>query len=209
MDVVDVVNQGLRDAGLPLRIADIYEGSEAAKVALEIFTQSRDEILRLTDWSFSRKVMTLGLLKGPPPPGGYSPSTPWSNLYPNPGFLYEYRYPGDCLDLRAVIAPPGLMPDLDPVPQLWRIDDDPTPNIVDGSATGPATKVILCNLNRAIGVYRAQITDPNEWDSGFIAALVASLGEKFATAFGADTNAAREQKTEAIVARNTNSDVRG
>lgn len=210
--VEDIVNQGLRDGGVPWRIQDIYEGSEAARIALEVFGQTRDELLRMADWSFSRRVMPLVLLKGPPPVGGYNPLQPWSSIYPNYGFLFEYDYPDDCLDVRAIFNPPGLMPDLDPKPASWRVDNDPTP-IVAGNppvATGPAAKVILTNRGpNAMMVYRARITDLGEWDTGFIAALNAKLGEKFSGAAGAAIDAAREQRTEAIETAQVAADVRG
>lgn len=210
-DLTDIVNQGLRDAGLPLRIADLYEGSEASKVALEIISQTRDEIQRLTDWSFTRRFTALTLLKGPPPVGGYTPFSPWSPIYPSPGYLFEYAYPDDCLDLRAITQYPGLTPDLDPVPQLWLVQNDATP-VVSGNppvASGPPAKIILCNVNNALAVYRGRVTDPAQWDSGFISALVASLGDKFAVAFGAQVDAQRQQKTEAEITRQTAADVRG
>lgn len=210
-DVVGIINQGLRDGGVPFRVNDVYEGSEAARTALEVYQQTRDEILRLNDYSFSRRVLALTLLKGPPPPGGYTPQNPWSALYPAPGFLYEYAYPGDCLDLRAILAQPFGMPDLDPRPEEWQVQSDPTP-IVSGTppaASGPAAKVILCQVNNAIATYRARVTDPNEWDAGFTAAVIAELGDKFATAFGVNPSAAKERKTEAIVARQVGDDVRG
>lgn len=212
IEAADIVNQGLRAGGVPFRIGELYEGSEAARTALEIFGQARDELLRLTDWSFSRRTLTLTLLKGPPPNGGYSYTQPWTTVYPAPGFLYEYAYPGDCLNLRAIIAPPGLMPDLDPLPALWRIDNDPVP-VVSGNppvAAGPPAKVILCNQTYAIAVYRAQITDPTLWEPGFIASLVASLGKKFAAAFpGGDANEVKEDAAEAAGTTQTMSEIRG
>lgn len=212
LEAADIVNQGLRSGGVPFRIGELYEGSEAARTALEVYSQARDELLRLTDWSFSRRSVSLTLLKGPPPDGGYNFAQPWSAIYPMPGFLYEYAYPSDCLDLRAIIAPPGLMPDLDPLPALWRIDNDPAP-VVSGeppAAAGPPAKVILCNMTSAIAVYRAQITDPNLWEPGFIASLVASLGKKFAAAFpGADPNQIKEDAAEAVGTAQTMSQIRG
>lgn len=198
--VEDVLNMALRAGGVPLRINDVYEGSEAARTALELYSQSRDELIDAEDWSFCRRVLTLTLLKGPPPDGGFNFAQPWSSIYPMPGFLYSYAYPGDCVDLRAIIAPPGPMPDLDPLPALWRIDNDPLPT-VSGSppvATGPAAKVILCNMTNAIAVYRAQVTNPALWEPGFIAALVASLGKKFALAFGAPPEEIKEASAEQI-----------
>lgn len=208
-DVVDILNQGLRAGGVSLRISDIYEGSEAAKVALEIYGQARDELIVAKEWSFSRRTVALTKLKGPPPPGGYNPTQPWNTTYPNPPFLYSYGYPADCLDLRSIIQAPYLLPDLDPVPAVFRVDNDALPNVANGTASGPPAKVILCNLPNAVAVYRAQVTDPDEWDPGFTSALVASLGRKFAKAFGTDPTTNQQNTAEAVATAQTASEVRG
>lgn len=209
--VEQLVNQGLMAARCTRRIADIYEGSEEAKVAIELYGQARDELLDSKDWSFSRRTAPLTLLKGPPPDGGYTIGQPWSNLYPAPGFLYEYAYPSDCMDLRAVIPMPGLMPDLDPLPAVWRVDNDPTP-VVSGeppAASGPEAKVIFCDVTNAMAVYRSRVTNPAIFDPGFTAALVALLGERFAVAFGEDIAIQREGQVEAAATAQTESDIRG
>lgn len=211
VDIIDLMNQGLRAGGVPKRIQDYYDGSDAAQVALELFGQARDELQRLTDWSFNRGVGVLTLLKGPPPAGGYSSSQPWSSIYPDPNWLFEYVYPSDCLDVRSIYPQPVAVPDLDPVPQVWRVENDLTP-VVSGSppaAGGPPAKVILCNVNQAMITYRRQVTDPDLWDTGYIAALVESLGKKFAEAFGADPNEVRQQHEEAVLQREMSADVRG
>jgi hypothetical protein len=207
--VEDIVNQAARAAGVPMRTQDIYEGSDLSRVALELYGQSRDELLDLRDWSFSRRTVALTLLKGPPPAGGYNFAQPWSNLYPAPGFLFEYSYPADVLDVRSIYAPPGPMPDLDPLPALWRVDNDPTPNIVDGIAVGPAAKVIYCNLVDALMNYRAQITDPGTFDTGFTTSLIQSLGKKFAKAFGQPPQETQADTAEAISTANIASSLRG
>ena len=211
-DITDIMNQGLRAGGLPMRIQDYYDGDDAARVALEIFSQSRDELLRIKDWSFSRRIVSLTLLKGPPPDGGYNYAQQWSNVYPAPGWLYEFAYPSDCLDIRAIIPPPfGMMPDLDPVPAVFRVDNDVAP-VVTGNppvAAGPPAKVIYCNVTNALAVYRAQVTDPSTWEVGFVAALVASLGKKFAVAFGANADSEKTKGAEAVGTAQAMSDVRG
>lgn len=207
--VTDIINQALRAGGVPMRVEEMYEGSDAARVALELFGQCRDELLDAKDWSFNRRTEALVLLKGPPPNGGYSYANPWSNLYPAPGFLYEYSYPSDMLDLRAVIQQPGPMPDLDPLPTLWRVDNDPTPNIVDGVAVGPEAKVIYCNVTNALAVFRSRVVNPSIFDPGFTASLVALLGKRFAVAFGADVTKQREDMAEANATIQVQSDVRG
>lgn len=210
--VADIVNMALRAGGVPKRVEEMFEGSDASRVALELYGQCRDELLDLTDWSFSRQTAPLTLLKGPPPDGGYSLATPWSNIYPAPGFLYEYAYPGSAVDLRAIIPMPvGPMPDLDPVPAIWRVDNDPTPNVSGNPpmASGPEAKVIYCNVTNAMGVYRSRVTNPAIFDPGFTAALVALLGKRFAVAFGAGVEAQKEDMAEAVTTERAQSDVRG
>lgn len=211
--VEDICNMAFRAAGLPIRIEEMYEGSDGAKVALELLGQARDELLDAKDWSFNRETAALTLLKGPPPNGGYNYAQPWNaSLYPAPGFLYEYAYPANALDLRAIQTLPSLMPDLDPVPVAWRVDNDPTPNVSGNPpvATGPEAKVIYCNTGpAAIGVFRSKVTTPSIFDPGFTSALVALLGKRFAVSFGADVNTQREDMAEAVAIAQAQSDVRG
>jgi hypothetical protein len=211
-DVEGIWNQAFRAAGLPLRVNEAFEGSDGARVALELYQQARDELLDLKDWSFNRHTAPLTLLKGPPPAGGYNFAQPWSNVYPAPGFLYEYAYPADAVDLRAIIPQPGPMPDLDPRPAVWRVDNDATPNVAPGPppvASGPEAKVIYCNVTDAIAIYRSRVTNPAIFDPGYTAALVALLGKRFAVAFGAGADVQREDTAEAVAIANAQSDVRG
>lgn len=195
-----ICNQALLLCGRTKRIADMYEGGDAA-VALEFYGQTRDELLRERDWDFSRRTVALTLLKGPPPAGGYNPLQPWSSTYPAPGYLYEYAYPGDCLSLQAIMTPPGPMPDLDPLPANWRIDNDNTLN--------PNQKVILCNITNAMAVYRGQVNNPDLWTTSFTRALVTALADRFAHAF--QEGPAEEKDREQIDAVTTmqQSGVRG
>lgn len=210
--IIDIWNQAFRAAGLPMRVNEAFEGSDAARVALELYSQVRDELLDAKDWSFNRRTEPLVLLKGPPPNGGYNFAQPWSNIYPAPGWLYEYDYPNDAVDLRAIIPMPvGPMPDLDPLPAEWRVDNDPVP-IVSGNppvASGPEAKVIYCNVTNAMAVYRSRVTDPTIFDPGFVSAVVATLGKRFAVAFGAAVDKQREDAAEAVAMVQSASDVRG
>lgn len=183
--VEQIVNQCLILCGRTKRIGDMYEGGDAA-VAIELYGQARDELLRDYDWDFTRRVSALTLLKGPPPAGGYNPLTPWNTTYPPPGYLYEYAYPDNCVTLRAVMAPPGPMPDLDPLPANWRIDNDHFLN--------PNQKVILCNVTNAMAVYRGQVNTPSLFTPNFVKALVALLVDRFSKAF--EKEIAKEQNAE-------------
>lgn len=166
-NVEDLVNQALIELGYPRRIGQIDEGTPLAIAALEIYVQTRDRLLREKDWPFARRSLALTLLKGPPPPGGYNPITPWTSAYPPPGWLYEYTYPADCIKLGAIVPPPGLMFDLDPTPAQPRIDND--------ASLVPPAKVILSNIKDAIAVYYGQITDPSTWEPEFTQAMVDGL----------------------------------
>jgi hypothetical protein len=173
-DIIDLWNQSLRDIGYRRRVAEPYEGTEASKACLEVYGQVRDELLRAEDWDFARRSLPLALLKGPPPAGGYYPGNVWGPTYPPPGWLYEYGYPADCIELGAILPPPGRFPIYDPKPAVWRVDNDNT--------YSPAVKVILTNVAGAVAIYRAQVIDPSTWNAGFAATLVSRLAAKLAVA---------------------------
>lgn len=120
--VEDLCNMVLVEIGYRPLISDIFEGSRASRVALEVYGQTRDELLDAHDWPFARRTRPLTLLKGPPPPGGYNAIQVWTTFYPKPGWLYEYLYPADCLEFMCVIPPPHAMFDL-PLP----VAADPRP----------------------------------------------------------------------------------
>ncbi len=172
----DLTNQVLVEIGYSPAIQDIYEGSRASRVALEVFGQTRDELLDAHDWPFARRTAVLKLLKGPPPAGGYNSGQLWSPAFPKPGWLYEYLYPADCLEFHAAIPPPGPMFDLDPQPAVWRIDND--------DSFDPPEKVLLCNVKDALGVFTAQVVDISTWEPGFISVLVKALKAKLTLALG-------------------------
>lgn len=192
--VEDVCNQALSACGSRLLIGDIYEGTPQSRACLEIYGQTRDEALRAGEWSFAYGQATLTLLKGPPPPGGYPPMTPWATIYPPPNWLYEYAYPADCVELRDMIRVPGPLPILDPKPILYRIDNDatpvlsgPIPLIINGqysgalpTVSGPPQRVILSNASRALAIYTRRVTNPLLWEPLFVATLVGALAKKLA-----------------------------
>lgn len=194
--VEDLVNQALVEIGYPERIASIEEGSKASIAALEVYGQTRDELLDIGEWPLARRAnIPLVLLKGPPPAGGYNPTQPWSVQYPPPGWLYEYAYPDDMLNLGAILPPPSLMFEMDPKPATWRVDNDNSLIDRNGAAT-VQTKVILSNVKGALAVYIGQVTDPALWEPGFTSLVVRRLGEKLARALGMGEVVARQELAE-------------
>lgn len=166
----DVLNISLRRMGYRLRVGSLYEGSYAAKQALDLYAQTRDELLRQNDWGFAERNVTMTLLKQAPP--AYIPPTTWSDAYPPLPWLFEYVYPLDCLKVRSVKAVPLFIPNFDPQTQVFSVDND--------NSLSPPAKVILCNVPNAVLVYTGQVTDPTAWESDFVEALAASLGRRLA-----------------------------
>lgn len=186
----DAVNAALVRIGHQLRIGTLYDGSMAAKRALDIYAQTRDQMLRDGDWHFAERDTTLTLLKAAPA-AGYIPPTVWSlALYPPLPWQYEYQWPSDCLKVRAVKPTPLFLPNFDPKPHSFA-----TPN--DNSYI-PAIKVICCNVASAILTYTGQITDPTTWEPSFAEVFIAALARRLVPALADPRLLQTEAQDEAI-----------
>ena len=172
----DVVNAALVDIGHKERVGSLYDGSEAARLSLDIFGQVRDELLRRYAPDFAMRNVTMTLLKSAPAGGGYIPGpSPWNPaVNPPPGWLFEYSYPGDCLKVRCVKQAPLLFPNVDPSDNVYQIDND--------NVFSPAQRVILCNVPSAILVYVGRVTDPTTMDVSFVDLFCDTLGKRLAPA---------------------------
>lgn len=191
--VEDIINQALRRISYPTPIGFIYEGSPAARVAVEIYGQTRDDLLRSQDWPFARQSAALQVLKTAPP-NGYG-VTPWNPDYPPLPWIYEYAYPVQptaCLRVRAVRPTPIFIPELDPQPNIFVVADDYT--------LAPPTKVILTNLVNAVAVYTGQITEPATWEPMFTEALIDALAARLGPSLGAAGGARPEGEERTLVA---------
>jgi hypothetical protein len=173
----DIINNSLARIGYKLRIGSIYEGSMAAKKALDIYGQTRDELLRQDDWGFAERNAVLTLIKTAPalPGGGYGyiPPVVW-NPATNPPlpYLFSYTYPGDCLKVRALKTTPLVLPVIDPRPVIYKVSND--------NSVTPAVKILSCNLPNAELVYTGQVTDPTTWEADFTELLCAALARLLA-----------------------------
>jgi hypothetical protein len=182
-----VCNLALRRIAHPYPIGFIYEGSPAARVALEIYGQTRDELLRGSDWDFARQAVGLTMLKTAPA-GGYGFMNPWTNAYPPPPWVYEYAYPSGALMIRSVRPTPIVMPEYDPQPNVFVLGND--------NSLSPPAKVILTNLAGAQAVYTAQVTDPTQWNVQFTEALVSALATRFQLALAPSAEADKDREQE-------------
>lgn len=184
--IEDICNLALRRIGYPTPIGFVFEGSVAARVAVEIYSQTRDDLLREDDWDFARQAVTLTLLKTAPV-GGYV-FTPWTSAYPPPPWTYEYEYPTDCLEMRTVRPLPVLLSEYDPSPNVFIVAHDATI-----TPPGPA---ILTNLRAAQGVYTASVSDTSQWTTGYTNALIDALATRFQEALAPEDNAVKLRLAE-------------
>lgn len=168
----DIVNDALRRIGYKLRVGDLYDGSEAAGLALDIYGQTRDTLLRDGDWQFCRRDMAATLLKAAPA-GGYFPPNVWDpTLYPPPPWTFEYVWPDDCLKVRQLKSPPLFPLNPDPQPTLY--------SVVNDTGYTPPRRVIVCNIAGALLTYAGRVTNPLDWPVDFTEALCASLARRLA-----------------------------
>jgi hypothetical protein len=185
----DICNAALAQIGYKRRIGSLYDGSEAAAIALDIYSQARDAKLRSFPWGFAERQATLTLLKTAPV-GGYSPVTPWTSANPLQPFIYEYSYPQDMLELRALRGTGGQIPNFDPRPKLWRIAND--------TVAAVQQKVILSNLANAAAIYTGQVTDPTLWEPAFTDGFIATLGKLLSAGLASVDMTKMEAQEEAV-----------
>lgn len=166
----DLLNQALLQIGWQGRlIADIYEGSRQARAGLEIYGQTRDEVLAERDWPFALRAATLAA-------SGQTPPSPWSS---------EFTYPSDCLRIRN-IRPGPLVPtgtavrEFDPLPVLWRPWNDNRP-------TTPV-RAILCDLTIAVLIYTGRVINPATWEPEYTRTLIDRLAMKLAFKLAGNEN---------------------
>lgn len=167
--VEDLVNIALRQIGYPTPIGSIHEGSDASRVALDLYGQIRDELLRVKDWDFARVTVSLGAALKTAPVAGYG-AVPWSTAYPPLPWIYSYGYPANCIEVRTLLPTPIFLPEMLPRVVLWE----------KGNDTALGVPVVLTDLAGAQATITAAIYDPAQWkDPGFIQALVDALAQKF------------------------------
>ena len=158
----DALNAALRMLGRSERVGNLYDGSEPAKAALDLYGQTRDALLRSKSWPFAQQNVILVEDRHGPPPG-------WS---------YAYAWPEDALMVRAVVPNPIPTPNLNPIDLLF------TPY----NAPRSGDRVILANYNPAMAVITAQITDLMQWDVGSVSALIGALADALKAQLARDPN---------------------
>lgn len=124
---------------------DPPEGSQQAEYCATFYPLALDAILEDYGWNFSAKRRALVLLDEDPPES-------WG---------YAYAYPGDCVRVRAVVAPDATD------------DTDSAEYIVEALSDG--AKVIYTNVENAVVKYTYRCTDTGKYSPTFVLALARRL----------------------------------
>lgn len=163
----DVANQALVRMGFRLRVGSLLDGSDHASTILQVYAQTRDEMLASFDYDFAMRTAPLTLLKSAPA-GGYFPPNAWDpTVHPPIGFNFEYGYPENCLKIRNVRYSP-----------LWAVNWDPQPNAwteYNDSYYDVPLRTIVTNVPDAIATFTGRVLNPQTWSVTFCDAFAARL----------------------------------
>lgn len=151
-----VVNASLSRLGYKLRVGSLVEGTPGAIVAQDIYGQTRDFLLTIKDYDFSRASVA---------------ATPVAGVVPSP-WLFMYAYPDNAVRVRDIMTPTYLANLNDPLPI----------NFSRGTTmlNGAVVQVILTNDAADTLVFTEQVTDPALWQEGFTESLIDALASRLA-----------------------------
>ena len=185
MSIESIVNNALDEIGYSRHIGNIMEGSAAARVALDLWGQTRDTLLFTLEPHWARKDEKLILLKQAPDIQGSTAQydlIPWSDAYPPLPWLYEYSLPDDNIKPLQIKAPMAFLPQWRPRAQTFRYV------VVASSET------LLTNTADAILTYIYKVLDPDMWHQDFQDAMISALGKKMMNEFGKRAPAEQQQR---------------
>lgn len=196
MGPVQVANLALMEGGSRVSISSFNQGTPQSNAAAQFYTPKTQALLRAAHWNFARRQVTLTLLKATVINGLVSADPP-----PQP-FAFEYAWPPNCLKARFVMptmttaavgtplttAPSTLTPYRTPRTGIPFVEG------TDVDAQGNPIRVILTNLNNAILVYTADLSEtPDIWDPLFLSAETAVLAAYFTMALERDSAQVNQQ----------------
>lgn len=173
---IDLCNSALAEIGTQSQINSFTEASAEAFNCQLFYDPMRRSLLRQAPWGFARKQVALSLLDQA---SNYTTSTP--PFYP---FLYSYAYPADCMKLRYLTYQlPVNSTDVAPVTGIVNVPVYATRRFRFLVSTtqdnfGNNTKVILCNVPNAIGVYNYDVQNVDMFDPQFRETLINVLAYK-------------------------------
>lgn len=192
---IDICNRALIAMGSRAQIASLSGSTLESIRCNQLYASTRNQLLRGCPWGFASTFAALTLFKAAPgTPENTGSAVQWNSSFPAPGWLYSYRYPDDCVFLRAIqaganlvgsnIFPPGVT--YFPMP-LYR----PTRFIITSDYEGAVIlKTVTTNARNAIARYTRLVTDIDMYDELFIEYFVKALAGKLALTLTGDKSLA-------------------
>jgi hypothetical protein len=187
----------LAEIGSRTVVDAVADTSPAGRQCALWYPRMRQQVLRTAPWGFARRTVTLtesGTLEEETSP------------YP---YLFKYVYPTDCMKFRYVLPPP-TPPAGEDAPDVstglafpWCGPSREWRYLVSYDVPGgedPPAKVLVSNLQDALGVYTADVEDPDVWDSLFSNALVMALASKFVMALSGNVGLKQSYEAMAMAA---------
>lgn len=177
---VDICNRALSEGGTRTNISSLLDPSIAAVTCNLHYGTLVRQLHRTAPWGFCRRTVPLTLL-----------GTLADGTAPYP-FQYMYLYPPDAVKMRYLLPPPptanGSAPAVSPAGMFYfpwclpsrRWTFVVATNDVAPQGAGPPghEKVILTNVQNALGIYNQLIDNPDQWDDLFEDAVVQALAAK-------------------------------
>lgn len=164
---VDIINMAYGKLAQDRGISSLADQTKEARTATRVWDTVRDIVLEARNWPFALKAEALAL----------------DAEAPQPGWLYRYSVPAECLTLKAVVDEAGLRsqrhlsglcePDyLAHLKRSGAYDYD--------MAYGANGTSILSDLPQAYAVYVMRVTDTGRFPAHFIDALACRLAAELA-----------------------------
>jgi hypothetical protein len=172
--LVDLANRALSEIGARATLTAINNSTPQGQQVGIWIDPIRAQLLRMAPWGFARRTLALTLL-------GQLTDNPPASPYP---WQFKYAYPTDCIRVNYILPKPPMDTTNTPVVGVPLVPYAmPSRNCrylvandIDDDAE--QTKVLLSNVRDAVGVYVADVTDPDLMDQGFLEAWVAALASK-------------------------------
>ncbi len=186
MSITELCNLAMQDIGKRSTISDLNENSNEARACKIAVDEVRQKLIAAAPWSFCKTAARLAVLKAAPgtPENASAIQGNWDSSMPQPGWLYAYAMPSDCLKLRYLLTDPAVSGDAPPLFPYGGSVTGPIMNPVtfslgiDRNEDDEQIRIVSTNARGAIAIYSADVPDPDLWDSDFREAYVASLAVK-------------------------------
>lgn len=198
---VSLSNQALQKVGTRTTITSldplVDDSNEAEQCALA-FENTRRTALAAAWWNFARKTDILELNKAAPgTPENTDPVTDpiWrpSNNWPPPPWLYEYKYPADCVTARYVNAQGNVSSGIPIFGNMGnanyqaggpvRFTIQSGTDVLDSAS---AITTVCTNARDALLVYTRDHQDYNLWPPNFESAMFWGMSGNLAIALSGD-----------------------